>query len=119
MRGTVVGWGKDENRKPFTNTPRKVSATIVSSDTCSQTDPIYKRLTSFRTFCAGNRDNSGPCTGDSGSGLVLNIEGRWFLRGIVSSGFNDQTTDTCDLRHYSIYTDVAKFQIWIERTMLL
>lgn len=120
LSGTVVGWGKDETGKPFTTVPKKVSENVITQETCEEADTIYKKITSKRTICAGSRtDNRGPCTGDSGSGFVFNVEGRWVIRGIVSSGFQDLSKNTCDLTQYSIYTDVSKFIDWIKREMVI
>lgn len=61
------------------------------------------------------RDGSGPCNGDSGSGLVLYdaARQRYQLRGIVSRSVLDYAGMTCDLTQYVVYVDVAKYLDWI------
>jgi len=67
-----------------------------------------------RTFCAGLRDQNDPCSGDSGSGLVIYdaITGRYQLRGLVSRVITDD--NLCDSKHYIVYVDVAKHVPWIQ-----
>ncbi|XP_011867338.1 PREDICTED: transmembrane protease serine 9-like [Vollenhovia emeryi] len=110
--GYVVGWGKDESANYLEN-PRMVTASIVGHDTCLWSNLGFFFLTSNRTFCAGFRNSSGPCNGDSGSGLVLfnNITGRYYLRGLVSRSLVGETL--CDLQNYIVYVDVAKYIPWI------
>lgn len=110
--GIVVGWGNDESGVP-TSKPNKVEMPIVSKGTCLASQLSYKDITSDRTFCAGKRDGSGPCSGDSGGGLTININGRWYLRGIVSISLFDKATNSCDVGNYTVFTDVAKFLPWV------
>lgn len=114
--GTVAGWGADEGGRTFTPIPKKVSANIVSDGECLRSSEAYSMLTSPRTFCAGNRDGSGPCMGDSGSGLMLNRNGRWYLRGVVSAGQTKQ--QKCNLLEYVVFCDTAKHLSWITSNML-
>lgn len=39
--------------------------------------------------------------------------GPWFLRGVVSLSLMDGERRTCDLRHFVVFTDVAKFRVWL------
>lgn len=69
--GTIVGWGRDEKGQKSTNDPLRTDVPIVSQFDCLRNKTEFVAITSERTFCAGFRNNSGPCNGDSGSGLVL------------------------------------------------
>lgn len=107
----VAGWGADEQGNTFTAVPKKVDTKIVSDSECLRSSSAYNMLTSPRTFCAGNRDDTGPCMGDSGSGLMINRNGRWYLRGVVSAG---QTKNRqCNLQEFVVFCDVAKHLQWI------
>ncbi|XP_063708228.1 serine proteinase stubble-like [Culicoides brevitarsis] len=110
--GTVVGWGRDM-AGVITSTPNKVVMPIVSESACLRSHESYRFLTSNRTFCAGNRDGSGPCNGDSGGGLTMFKNERWYLRGIVSTSLYDTSTSSCDVKNYVVFTDVAQFLDWI------
>lgn len=111
-KGTVVGWGRDQGGI-VTSTPNKVEMPIVSENTCLRSHESYRYLTSNRTFCAGKRDGSGPCNGDSGGPLTIHRNGRWYLRGIVSTSLYDVESSSCDVRNYIVFTDVAQFLPWI------
>ncbi|XP_072748640.1 serine protease gd isoform X1 [Anoplolepis gracilipes] len=113
--GYVVGWGRDEFGSLYTAEPRITNVPIVSQEECLWSDARFVSFTSNRTFCAGLRDGSGPCNGDSGSGLVLHnpATGRYQLRGIVSRSLFDREKLTCDLTKYVVFVDVAKFMPWI------
>lgn len=78
-------------------------------------------ITSNRTFCAGSRDGSGPCYGDSGSGFLIQDQKtkRYHLRGIVSLTLFDDKVRTCDLKQYVVYVDVAKHQDWIRKQFFI
>ncbi|XP_024871500.1 uncharacterized protein LOC112454375 [Temnothorax curvispinosus] len=113
--GWVVGWGEDEEGRTYTELPRVAREPIVSQETCLRSHQTFYALTSVRTFCAGLRDYSGPCNGDSGSGLVLfdSTTGRYYLRGIVSRSLGG-IIPSCDLLNYVVYVDVAKYTSWIQ-----
>uniref|UniRef100_A0A336M0I6 CSON009299 protein n=1 Tax=Culicoides sonorensis TaxID=179676 RepID=A0A336M0I6_CULSO len=110
--GIVVGWGRDEAGS-VTSTPNKVEMPIVSESTCLRSHESYRYLTSNRTFCAGRRDGAGPCNGDSGGPLALFKNGRWYIRGIVSTSLYDTETNSCDVKNYVVFTDIAQFLPWI------
>jgi hypothetical protein len=109
--GIVAGWGKNEFDKINTEFPKKINVPIVSESQCLRSHPGFTILTSSRNFCAGGNGEN-PCKGDSGGGLILNQDGRWYLRGIVSAGLiNGQT---CYVDRFTVFTDVAKFLPWIK-----
>ncbi|XP_071443128.1 serine protease gd-like [Hetaerina americana] len=114
--GTVMGWGRDESGNMVTQEPRFVTVPVVSQRECFDSHTGLRHFTSNRTMCAGSRDGSGPCNGDSGGGLLFlvtdNNDSRWFLRGIVSLSLTD-VGRLCDLRNYIVYSDVAKFGNWL------
>ncbi|XP_063218551.1 serine protease gd-like isoform X2 [Bacillus rossius redtenbacheri] len=115
--GTVVGWGRDEKGNQVTATPRMVRIPVVSQEDCLRSQPDFVLFTSSRTLCAGFRNGSGPCNGDSGGGLVIPMEDglglRWYLRGVVSLSLLDKSVYSCDLSQYVVYTDVAKYSDWL------
>lgn len=112
--GTVVGWGKDHTGN-VADIPNKIQIPIVTNDICLRSNDNYGLITSDRTFCAGKRDGSGPCVGDSGGPFLILYNGQWFLKGIISVSLTDLSTGTCDANMYAVYTDIAKFSEWISR----
>ncbi|XP_072394379.1 serine protease gd-like [Diabrotica undecimpunctata] len=111
--GTIVGWGKDENGVLMTEEPKQTDLPIVSQEKCLASNLQFHYITSNRTFCAGFRNNTGPCNGDSGGGFVMKWDGRWMLRGIVSLSISETNTKSCDLSNYVVFTDASKFLNWL------
>lgn len=111
-RGTLVGWGRTETGDIATKA-KVLEVPIVSESECLRADPSFAHITSNRTFCAGGRNGAGPCDGDSGGGLVLKRNNKWYLRGIISVALANQKTKICDTNSFVVYTDTAKFQDWI------
>ncbi|VEN43304.1 unnamed protein product [Callosobruchus maculatus] len=111
--GTVVGWGMDENGNITTSEPRQVKLPVVSHENCLSSSAVFATQVTGRTFCAGFRNGSGPCNGDSGSAFALQQNGRWMLRGIVSISVSEHNTRHCDLSNYVIFTDASKYVDWL------
>ncbi|GAB0099245.1 Serine protease gd [Sergentomyia squamirostris] len=112
--GVVVGWGRDEKGNLVTYLPKRTQVPLVSTQECIKSRDDFAKLTSSRTICGGWRDGvNGPCTGDSGGGLIMYENGRWLLRGIISIAIKHPVSGVCDLREYVVFTDAAKFTNWI------
>lgn len=117
--GEIISFTDPEEDEPgyYTNhnLPRSFKMPIRSE--CSETQKRFKTIESNRTYCAGGL-NSGPCLeiGNSGSSMAINIEDKFYLRGIVSASFID--FDGCDNYTYSLFTDVLKFKDWITLNIL-
>lgn len=106
--GTLVGWGP--RLTVGLNLPRKLQMPIVQKSNCFSRSKLNREM---RTFCAGSRVGSGPCSGDSGTGFALWQNGAWFLRGIVSAAIGDPILNRCELNTFIILTDVTRFRQWI------
>ncbi|XP_044763875.1 clotting factor C-like [Coccinella septempunctata] len=118
--GTIIGWGYDEDGV-ITDELHKASMPIVSTETCIYSYPdFFARFTSNTTFCAGYRNGTSACNGDSGSGMVFQKTRPqsgtqvWQLRGIVSLSVALQNQARCNTSHYVVFTDVAKHGPWIQ-----
>ncbi|XP_060878178.1 serine proteinase stubble-like isoform X2 [Metopolophium dirhodum] len=115
--GTVVGWGFDENNTP-TEELKMAKMPVVSQQTCLWSYPqFYSEFTSDKTFCAGFRNGTSVCNGDSGGGMVFVRNHRWYLRGIVSLTVAKDGLRVCDTRHYVVFTDVAKYTDFITKNL--
>lgn len=115
--GHVVGWGRDEAGNRYVQEPRQTKSPIVAQEVCLWSNRNFVAFTSNRTFCAGERNGSGPCNGDSGSGFVIynNETDRYYLRGVVSRSLLDSNTLSCDLTQFVIYVDIAQHLDWIQK----
>ena len=115
--GYTAGWGQSQNLdKPFEEIPTMLKIPIHKNSDCLLTTKELADLSSNRTFCAGRGDGTGTYTGDSGGGVLIKVGSHFFFRGIVSSGLYDQTT-ICDVTKSSIFTNVLKFKLWIDKIM--
>lgn len=108
-----------DSRPTIAAVPHVIEAPIVSNEVCFASNPRVRSLSSNRTFCAGllaasplTESTDGPCTGDSGAGLLLQRNNRWILRGTVSAALPAQHNKCID-NQYVIYADVAKYLDWI------
>ncbi|GLH01712.1 Trypsin eta [Gryllus bimaculatus] len=113
----VVGWGYDEFGE-LTEELRMASMPIVSEQTCLRSYPeFYSRFSNERTFCAGYKNGTSACNGDSGGGLVVargaGAAKTWVLRGLVSVSVSRDDHRVCNTQHYVVFTDLAKHRDWI------
>lgn len=114
LRGHVVGWGKSEFSAAHELRPREIELKIRSNEECFAVSPQFEPISSNETFCAGRDSYSGPCKGDSGSGMFVQHDAkRWFLKGVVSAGFNKE--QMCDVSVDVLFTDASKYTEWIKK----
>lgn len=85
-------------------------------ENCTATQKRFTSIASENSFCAGGL-NSGPCleTGSSGSSMAVELNDKFYLRGIVSASFIDFAG--CDNYTFTLFTDVLKYQIWIQEVI--
>lgn len=108
--GTIVGFGETEFSDSGDINQLKLHA--VSSDTCAKSHEKLAALVNAQTFCAGGPDGTGPCRGDSGGGFMIRESNRWYLRGVVSAGLENDY-HMCDTDNYVVFMDVVKYLDWI------
>lgn len=113
--GFVLGWGKTENTSKMHETvPKLTSVIIQNNEECLAGSSRLADLASSRTLCAGNRNGSGVCSGDSGGGLYINIDGIYYLKGLISSSLITRDGE-CDISRNAVYTNIHKFGGWIKQ----
>ncbi|XP_068087053.1 chymotrypsin-like protease CTRL-1 [Anabrus simplex] len=121
-RGYVAGWGMDEQGAQ-TEDLRMAIMPIVPQEVCLRSYPeFFGYFSNNKTFCAGNRNGTSPCNGDSGGAMVQprsadNGTQVWFLRGLVSLSVSkvNGTKRICNSEHYTVFTDVTKHLRWISQ----
>lgn len=101
--GVVTGWGVASDTEIPSNVPRKTELPILNYLDCLRKNPGLLSIFSDDLFCAG-KDGSGVCKGDSGSGLYVEVDGKFYVRGIVSSSINV----LCSRTAAALYSDVLK-----------
>lgn len=114
--GTVAGWGRQENQDYGTSNklPKKIDIPIVETNTCHDKTKLLATGSWEESFCAG-REGVSVCDGDSGSGFYVNLNGTYYLKGIVS---NSALKEDCVLGYHATFTDASKYTPFItERFM--
>lgn len=114
--GVVAGWGLTEYDQTSEEL-KMASLPVVSTETCLRSYPkFYSEYLSDKAFCAGFRNGTSPCNGDSGGGLVFKRNNSWYLRGIVSLSVAKEGLNFCDPNYYVIFTDSARFVDFIRKS---
>ncbi|CAH2230296.1 jg20043 [Pararge aegeria aegeria] len=117
----VVGWGFD-NTDTLSRTMKQTQMPMVEHSVCMSSNPnFYTSILNNQKFCAGYRNHTSACNGDSGSAFQVfvpdsaqqNVDtrrpGTWLVRGIVSLTVSREDAPICDPDQYVVYTDVAEY----------
>ncbi|XP_046589799.1 modular serine protease isoform X3 [Neodiprion lecontei] len=109
--GKAVGWGKTEAGVPSEEL-KEINLPFIPYQECVSAVPEeFKGYVTADKFCAGYLNGSSLCEGDSGGGLCFQLDGLWYLRGIVS--VSPVSQNTCDNHYYTAFTNVGRFREWI------
>nr|XP_029716067.1 polyserase-2-like [Aedes albopictus] len=112
--GTVVGFGATRTAG-YSETLNKAELKVVDNQVCIDSNRgVFGLALTGDMFCAGSNDGVNACNGDSGGGMFFELDGRWYVRGIVAfspSLASDQSR--CDPYQYVVYMDVARYISWI------
>lgn len=116
-RGTVVGWGIGETNQMETIL-QKADLNFVDFSTCLKSDTVLFSVllaADHSNYCAGNRNATNACYGDSGGGMFTNKDGTWYITGITSAGVRSTTSinKRCDPRQYVVFANVTDLSDWI------
>jgi dynein heavy chain len=119
--GVVLGWGLTENGT-LSEELRMTELPVVSAATCAESHPdFFASMTRSTTFCAGYKNGTGVCNGDSGGGMYFKAitrgHTRWYIQGLVSYGVPQQGSRRCASRHYAVFTRVGRYGDWLVRTL--
>uniref|UniRef100_I3K577 complement subcomponent C1r n=1 Tax=Oreochromis niloticus TaxID=8128 RepID=I3K577_ORENI len=121
VMGLVSGFGLtiENNRQILTNQLKYVYLPVVDQQTCRDSITSARRRSNnipdltTNMFCAGLPEGGkDSCQGDSGSPFTLTKDGRHWAAGIVSWGVDCGRKGT-----YGVYTRVANYLNWIQKTM--
>jgi hypothetical protein len=114
-KGIVVGWGTTgDSANGYESTANMLEVPIIQDNLkCFYENYKLAKIASDTSFCAG-KEGIAVCSGDSGSGLSIEVNGISYLKGIVSSSLIDKEKTGCYKENYAIYTNVMKYLDWIE-----
>ncbi|XP_055599194.1 serine protease 53-like [Uranotaenia lowii] len=114
-QGTSIGWGLTDNDE-ISPILKKADLPIIDSVNCLISDRDYFGHTIDRgMFCAGHKNGTTVCNGDSGGGLFVKHRNSWHLMGIVSFiKKRPDTTNFCATDSYAGFTNVTDYIPWIK-----
>uniref|UniRef100_A0A182Q2S8 Peptidase S1 domain-containing protein n=1 Tax=Anopheles farauti TaxID=69004 RepID=A0A182Q2S8_9DIPT len=112
--GSIVGFGLNEN-DTVSDHLKYANISIVEPLECIASDRgVFGSLLSNEMICGKGHNGVSACNGDSGGGMFFEINGKWFVRGIVSfTPGRENNRDLCDGIKNTVFTDVKKYVGWI------
>jgi secreted trypsin-like serine protease len=119
--GTVVGFGFTENGTLAKELKMTQLPVISASDCADSHGDFFASMTRSTNYCAGYKNGTQVCNGDSGGGQYFRalVRGstRWYIQGLVSYGVPDSKFGTCSSSQYAIFTRVGRYGDWLVRTL--
>lgn len=108
----ITGWGNNGWEGTRSKILKQASIPLISQDECNKKES-YNGQVHRTSICAGYEDGSADaCQSDSGGPLACQINGRWFLAGVISWG------KKCAQPHkYGVYANVQALEPWILDTI--
>lgn len=114
QKGYVIGWGIQED-DDLADTLTEATMPIIDSFTCLNSNrDFFGAVLSNTNYCAGYKNGTSVCNGDSGGGMFLKLDRIWYLRGLVSFSAVREDKNVCNPLEYVVFTDVAKYLDWIQ-----
>ncbi|XP_053668206.1 uncharacterized protein LOC128718609 [Anopheles marshallii] len=107
-KATIVGFDKQNQLK-------QTLVGVVDAVSCAINVPeaFGSKLTADM-ICATGQEGASACSGDSGGGMFFEIEGKWFIRGIVSFLSANTESKLCNTSKQIAATDIANYVDWIK-----
>ncbi|XP_055612801.1 ovochymase-1-like [Uranotaenia lowii] len=111
--GTTIGWGRTEESELATTLKMATMSVIDDIDCLGSDRAHFGPMLNQGMLCAGQRNGTTVCNGDSGGGLFFNRNGVWFLGGIISFKKPRPSDNICATDGYAGFTNVAKYLSWM------
>lgn len=108
--GKVAGWGAIDDYGNTASFAQIANLEFIEPLECLVQNSMLARLAWENSFCAVGRD-VGVCQGDSGSGFYVEIENRFYIKGVVSSSLESKS---CSQKPVALYSDVTKYYSFIK-----
>ncbi|GLV43632.1 Transferrin 3 [Carabus blaptoides fortunei] len=118
--GLAVGMGITEN-DTFSETLKGVYLPVVSNEKCVEDqEQDFKKYITYTVFCAGWKNGTAVCNGDSGGGLLfpkISDKSKWILQGVVSVSPRKKGTSFCNPQFYTVFTKISLYLNWLKETL--
>lgn len=115
-RSTAAGRGVTETGRT-SNIPMKTDVKMTRCYNANYFPVNGEDLSICGKGVDSGRGSSEVCRGDSGSGLYVEANGIWFVRGVTSNGAVSEITGQCVPTEHATYTNVAAFHGWIQNAI--
>ncbi|XP_055545398.1 ovochymase-like isoform X2 [Wyeomyia smithii] len=114
--GFVTGWGLTEYDL-LANVLKSAKIPMVGMLECLESDrDLFSQVLYEGMFCAGSKNGTNVCNGDSGGAFAINVNGTWVARGIISfTGLKENTASLCNPHSFAGFVNVASYLRWIEK----
>ncbi|XP_043497153.1 uncharacterized protein LOC122520899, partial [Polistes fuscatus] len=110
--GLIAGFGKAHNGTVSQDLQSINQPYVTLTECISATPPELMKYITQDKFCAGYKNGSAICAGDSGGGFVIKTGNLWFLRGVASVGLQPNI-ERCGYS-YNLYTRISSHIGWIQ-----
>ncbi|KAL9704638.1 hypothetical protein quinque_008156 [Culex quinquefasciatus] len=113
MNFTAVGWGNTEHGNDTYEYGSRYKLHVeLAGANLTHCDEVYEEDIVETQMCAGAEEGKDTCQGDSGGGLIAQVDGIYYEYGIVSWGYG------CGQQGVpGVYTRVTSYLDWIESHM--
>lgn len=85
--------------------PLRMNYSIIDSEKCLKENPQLSRVIHVNNVCA-EKQNIHVCNADVGSGLLMKMSGKYYVRGILTS----IASRKCKQTKVTIFSDISRFQ---------
>ncbi|KFB45143.1 AGAP013252-PA-like protein [Anopheles sinensis] len=110
--GIVIGFGLTEAGKVSEHL-QQAELIAVDGITCLMSNPhALATVLNHHTYCAKGKQGAKADRGDSGGGMFYELNGTWYVRGVVSFTTIERYYET---GAYTVFSDVRMFRGWILR----
>lgn len=93
---------------------------IVSSWKCLESNrEFFHVVLGEYNYCAGSRNGTSVCDGDSGGGMYVERDEVYYICGVTSVGARQKSAGVrqCDPEQYFVFTDVNHHLNWINKQL--
>lgn len=109
----VAGWGSTVFQGPVSSRLRHVQISVVDNPTCKSIFSSYGATINDDILCAGVlAGGKDSCGGDSGGPLMLPLEKKYYIIGVVSYG-----KKCAEVGFPGVYTRVTRYIQWISENI--
>jgi secreted trypsin-like serine protease len=112
LTGYVTGWGftSSDGASDLAKELKELKVPIINFNECfKKLPPDFTQFLTSDKLCAGYLNNGiAVCHGDSGGGLVVKFNSRYYITGIVSVSPRTNVGG-CDIQQYALYTKISPY----------